>query len=78
MNLSAALVVYVLVAVISGVIRKLAENKEADQRQLDRTRDMRDRAVPFDEMDSAVEILLMLMVAPTEMATSTIRARDRP
>ncbi|HHY16071.1 MAG TPA: hypothetical protein GX521_08355 [Firmicutes bacterium] len=56
MNLSAALVVYVLVAVISGVIRKLAENKEADQRQLDRTRDMRDRAVPFDEIDSAVEI----------------------
>ncbi len=56
MNLSAALVVYILVAVIGGVIKKLAEIKTAEQRRMGRSHDATGDAVPFYEIDSAEEI----------------------
>lgn len=56
MNLSAALVVYIVVAVISGVIRRLAERKTIDKRRTERPIGVGDDAVLFDEIDSATEI----------------------
>lgn len=55
MKIPAALIVYILVAVVSGVIKKLAEKKTMDE-QRGRSAHDDDGVVPFDEIDSSTQI----------------------